>query len=288
MIYLLLSIGCSTLIFAVFKLFARYQIRNLPAIVVNYAVAGALGFSTASNGFSPARIIQSEWFTGALFLSFMFIVLFQVMAWVSQKIGIAVVSVAVKMSVVIPVLFGILYYGESTGWVKLLGIGLAIVAVYLATKKPMTVKRSFQYLLLPVLLFVGSGFLDVCIKYLQANVVPSGEQALFVSSTFWAAASLGIFYWVYRYFRFQEKAGFKDFVGGIALGIPNYGSIYFLFKALEYKGLESSIVFPINNVGIVVSSALVALFVFKEKLSLDNISGIVLALLAIVLITFSL
>ncbi|RLD30397.1 MAG: EamA/RhaT family transporter, partial [Bacteroidetes bacterium] len=39
MIYLLFSILSSTMIFVIFKLFSRYKINTLHAIVVNYIVA---------------------------------------------------------------------------------------------------------------------------------------------------------------------------------------------------------------------------------------------------------
>ena len=57
------------------------------------------------------------------------------MAITTQRSGLSVVSVATKMSVVIPVLFGLIYYKESLGFFKLLGISLALIAVYLSSIK---------------------------------------------------------------------------------------------------------------------------------------------------------
>ena len=44
MIYLILSILFSTSLFVIFKLFHKYEVDNVKAIVVNYAVAFVLGF----------------------------------------------------------------------------------------------------------------------------------------------------------------------------------------------------------------------------------------------------
>ena len=72
---------------------------------------------------------------------------------------------------------------------------------------------------------------------------------------------------------------------GIALGIVNYGSIYFLLKALRVNGYESSSIFTIINVAIIALSTLMGLLIFKEKISKKNTIGIGLAIISIILIT---
>ena len=71
------------------------------------------------------------------------------------------------------------------------------------------------------------------------------------------------------------------------MGIPNYYSIVFLIKALQIKGIESSTLFTINNVGIVVASTIVGLIIFKESFSLKNKIGIALAIIGIVLVAIA-
>lgn len=44
MVYLILSVLSSTLIFVVFKLFDVYKIQTLYAIITNYVVACTVGF----------------------------------------------------------------------------------------------------------------------------------------------------------------------------------------------------------------------------------------------------
>lgn len=287
MMYLLASILCSTIIFVVFKGFDYFNISNLPAIVVNYIVAGILGFSLSTANVSPQQALNSSWLTHAIVLGSVFILLFQLMAWVAQKIGVALVSVAVKMSLVIPVLYGIAVYQESAHSIKLIGTVLALLAVYLASKKDKGASMGGIYFWLPILLFIGSGFLDVFIKHLQEYTVPATAQSAFIATAFLCAALIGLLFMLGRYFTKRESPKGKDILGGIALGIPNFGSIFFLFKALEYNGLESSVVFPLNNVGIVIGSVLIGALLFKEHLNAYNKTGIALALVAIVCIAIS-
>jgi multidrug transporter EmrE-like cation transporter len=73
----------------------------------------------------------------------------------------------------------------------------------------------------------------------------------------------------------------------LALGVPNYYSIVFLIKALQTEGFESSTLFTINNVAIVIVSSVVGLLLFKEHFSLRNKIGVFLAILGILLVTIA-
>ena len=59
----------------------------------------------------------------------------------------------------------------------------------------------------------------------------------------------------------------------------------FFIKALANCKFESSIVFGFNHIGIILLSAIIAVIVFKEKLSLINKIGIISAFLAIIILS---
>ena len=77
----------------------------------------------------------------------------------------------------------------------------------------------------------------------------------------------------------------KNIVGGIALGVPNYFSMYFLIKALQNKNLESATVFTLINIGVILLSTVFGILLFKEKLLKQNYFGIALAIIAVILVT---
>ena len=83
------------------------------------------------------------------------------------------------------------------------------------------------------------------------------------------------------------KLSFKNVIGGIALGIPNYASLVFFFNALESSGLEASQVFPVVSMGVIIISAIIGKLLFKEHLSLYNWLGLGIAIIAIFIITFA-
>ena len=239
----------------------------------------------SNNWVSFYEIPSQPWFLGAFLLGIMFILVFNIMALTSQKNGLSVASVSSKMSVVIAIVFGVWYYNESLSLVKLIGILLALIAVYLSSikaKNQITQKnKAFLY---PLLLFFGSGAIDTSLKYVETTYVAEGGVPLFSATIFGCAFILGIIVLLYQKATGTLNFEFKSILGGVLLGIPNYFSIVYLLKALSTKGMESSTAFTLNNVGIVILSTLFGLFIFKEKLIHKNWLGIVIAVISIILI----
>ena len=135
MVDLALSVLFSSLIFVVFKLFSKYKIETLYAIISNYFVACTVGLFFYKGEVSIVEIPEKPWFWGTFALGFLFIIVFNLMAATSQRLGVSVASVATKMSLVIPVLVGVFLYKEELGGFKILGILLALAAVYFASIK---------------------------------------------------------------------------------------------------------------------------------------------------------
>lgn len=285
MIFLLLSVLSSSVIFVVFKLFDRFKINTLQAIIFNYFIAFSSGLLIDDQPLNLEKIPSEAWFPGTIILGFLFIAVFYLAALTTQRSGLSVVSVATKMSVAIPVLFGIFLYNESTGLLKVSGILLALTAVYLTSikkKEGITIRK--RNLIFPLLVFFGSGIIDTTIKYLETSYVAETDVALFTSTIFAIAGCIGISILILQAIRKTLVLSWKNVVGGIALGVPNFGSIYFLVLALRTHGMESSTVFPINNVAIVMTSTLLGILLFKESMLPKNWLGIGIAVVSIILI----
>ncbi|MFQ3180969.1 MAG: drug/metabolite transporter (DMT)-like permease [Polaribacter sp.] len=284
--YLLLSILFSTGLIVIFKYFGIFKIDVLKAICVNYIVACSMGLLLAERKIPISEIYLEPWFGSALVLGALFVSIFFVMAMTAQKNGVSVTSIAGKMSVVIPVLFGIFLYNESVTFLKVIGILIALIAVYLSSVKE-GISEKKGTLLFPVLLFLGSGAIDTLLKYIQVNFVADEDIPLFSAGLFGIAGIFGFTILAIRTIKKREAFGFKNMLAGIVLGVPNYYSIFFIIKALQNKNFESSTLFTINNVAIVILSTLVGLLLFKEKFSTKNKIGVALAILGIVLVTIA-
>ncbi len=284
MLNLALSVLFSSLIFVIFKLFAVYKIETLYAIIINYMVACIVGLSIYNGEVTITDIPQKPWFWGTLALGLLFIVVFNLMAATAQKVGVSVASVATKMSLVIPVVFGVMNYGEVLGPLKILGIVLALAAVYFASIKEKSIALKRSSFLLPLMVFMGSGIIDTSIKFIQDQYIKEEEFSLFSATVFGSAAVIGLVFIALKSVNKPIKINYRTILGGIVLGVPNFFSIYFLLRALQNDSMNSASVFTINNVAIVMFSTLLGILLFKEKLSLKNWGGIALAVLSIVLV----
>ena len=286
MIYLLLSILFNAVLFIIIKLFAKFNIDALQALVVNYFVAFGVGLFFLDTSFSPQIIISQEWFKGSILLGFIFISTFYVTTITSQRNGLSVASVASKMSVIIPIILGVFLYDETLGSVKISGIIIALIAVYFTSKKETGEIQQASNLVFPILVFIGAGTIDSSLKYLQTFHVPSNQIGLFSSVTFFCAFSVGILILVFLSLKGKIKFAGRNILGGIALGLPNFFSLYYLVKMLEAKAFESATLFTIHNIAIVLVSTFVGILFFKERISMRNALGIGLALFALFLVTY--
>lgn len=286
MIFLLFSIGASLIIFIVFKLLQKFKVNTFQAIVVNYFVAFGFGILSTEKSVSFNSLFNADWFLGSVIVGALFIGLFTLMAITAQNNGLSVASVASKMSVIIPIVFGIFFFSESAGIYKILGIILAVLSVVLVSIKSKSGIKFQKNIALPLLLFIGSGLSDTYINYLQHTAIPEEAIPLFSACVFAFAGIIGILILLYRNFTSTVQLDFKSIIGGTLLGLANYASLYYIIKALQLPNMESSTFYTLNNVGVVMGSTVIGLFLFKEHLSRKNWIGIGLAVIAIYLVTF--
>ncbi len=281
MIYLILTILQSTLIFVVFKLFTRFKIDNLQAITANYIIGAAFGFLIYDGSCTICDITDAPWLTIAIMLGVLFIVVFNIFALSSQKVGVALTSVASKMSVIIPVGLGFWLYQDQVNAMKIIGLIAALAAFYLTLRKPGNTQFDKRLFILPILLFFGNGMVDSVMKYSQHHYI-TDDIILFLCIVFLSAFTIGVVMLLIRVARRKVRFGFKHIIAGFILGLINFGSTYYIIKSMAT--FESAVVFPIVNVGIVSLSTLIGYFGFREKLSWINWIGIILAIIAIIII----
>jgi drug/metabolite transporter (DMT)-like permease len=278
-------------IFLIFRIFEKYQINNSQAIIVNYLVATIFSLLVYNGDTKITDIFIQNWFPSTAVLGTLFMISFLLFAISTQKAGMAITSVASKMSVVLPVFIGAyLYQYEHLSTIKIIGLIFALLSFYLIFKKSGKEKINWIKVLLPLLIFLFSGANDVLMKYIREMYFKTSEmnidsEILFVGSLFSISFISGVLVLGPITLIKKEKIELKSLWAGIILGIANFFSALTMFKAMGY--FESSIFFPIFNVSIVSLSAIIGIVFFKEKLSKINYIGLILALITILILAIS-
>ena len=276
--YLILSILLTVVLFLVFKEYAKRDINTHQAITFNYLTAALIAFFIGNVNSNVSNLVNAEWFHSTIALGVFFIVMFNIMAITTQKLGISISSMASKMSLIIPVIGAVIFQNTSIGAYKVVGIMIAIIALYLTFKKNgLTTKPT-----LAIILFFGAGILDMWLDFIRNNYLSSTfDFNFFIVTVFFTAFCVGLLKVIWD----RKNILRKNIVAGIVLGIPNYFSIYFVLLALENLG--GIYVFPILNIGVVLLSAIISWLFYQEQMSKINWMGIVLACLSIVIILWN-
>ncbi len=298
MLYFLLAVIFTVALYLIMRAYPRYRVHSFHAIVFNYYSCVATGLLLSPD---LERYAQIQWTsTGTLLtlaLGTMFVVAFVLIGQTTQKVSVTAGSLAANMSLVIPVLFGLFVFKnankEYTLW-NYLGLVLALVALGLSAIQKKTSSDSgtssmplnWLALSLPLLTFLATGTNNTLINYLSMSYYSPAEVTTFMVLSCIGAVIVGTLLLLIRVLFQNERVSGRSLVGGLILGVPNFLSFYFLLKALGAFGNSAAFVFPIYNILTMMASAAAAWLLFREKLTTLNRVGLVLAVIAIILISY--
>ena len=251
-------------------------------IVVNYLIATILGFSIWQQPVELVSMVSKPWFLTSILIAISFIATFYLFALSSVKAGIAITAVSSKMSVLMPVLAGFVFFDDRISILKVIGILLALFSFLLVFRSRESFKLNWKILVIPVLLFIGSGLNDTLTKYAQHRYI-FNDETLFLSTIFLISFVLSAIYLATSNSFNRNMVSVKNIGAGVILGIINFGAMYFMLAGLN--DFEATFFFPIVNVSVVAITAILGFIIFKEKLSLVNWGGVLLAIISILLIS---
>lgn len=288
MIDLFISVLLFNILVIFFKLFEKYKIDNLQALITNYIVSFLISCSLIKEDLVFTDFHNQIWFSHALIIGILFISIFNLYAYSTQKIGIALTSVNNKMSFIIPVIASFFIYNDEIFTLnKLVGISLALVGIFLASTKNTGLIFDKKYIWLLIILFLGQGIADIILNDSKLYI-GNNDLLTFFLVLFLSASIFGIIIVSIKSIFGTVKIKFKNIIAGIIFGIPNFYSILYFLKALQSPDLisKTSFVFPLTSVAIVVSTTLVGIFFYNEKLFLRNYIGILIAIISIFIISY--
>lgn len=281
MLFLVLSIICSVSVGVIFKVARRHTISTGQVVGWNYVFALLLCYMF----FDVTPQVTHFTANWPVFVPLILLLpsVFLMMALSICHVGIVLTDAAQRMSLFIPILAAALIFHEAFNQYKIIGLCIAFPAlVLILSKKADKPAKEWLY---PALVLLGFGLVDSLFKQVALIKEPPYTTSLFI--LFCGALSITIGAVMYEIIFLKKKLKLMNFAYGMLVGIFNFGNILFYLKAHKAFAENPSTVFAAMNMGVIALGSLTGVLVFKEKLSLRNYAGIVLALVAIVFITLS-
>ena len=284
---IIITISTFTSMVMLFKYFEKIKVNNLQAISANYFTAGILSIIFLPNTFDFDKIDHSTstlFFALAIVVGLLFVFTFNLYAHGAQKLGVTPSTIANKMSMIIPIIIGIVLLNEEVTINKVLGISFAFGAIFLSSLGDREYSLNKKHLIIIVLLFIGQGLADGILNWAQKFILNSSNMNLFFAVTFLAAGFAGLIFVFVKLSSQNIKIEPKSIFWGIALGIPNYLTLLYFVKSLKSELFSSSEIFPIINIGVIIFCTILSIILFRERVSIYNWLGVVLGVFSIFII----
>ncbi|HTM29113.1 MAG TPA: EamA/RhaT family transporter [Rhodanobacter sp.] len=197
--------------------------------------------------------------------------------------GIVRSDAAQRLSLLLSLPAAFVFFGESLRPAAAIGsvLGLlALAAMLWRTAQPSATPATANAArwLYPLLVLAGFGVIDILFKRVAQAGVPlaTSLQAMFALAL---PVAFGLALW--RRCRGGARFTARNLLGGVLLGLFNFGNILFYLRGHRALPQHPALVFASMNIGVVALGALVGVLLFRERLSRLNLAGVLLAVLAI-------
>lgn len=275
--YLIFAVLCSVAVSVFLKIARKKHIQIAQAIAVNYIIAILMTWFVLQ----PSLKNTTEYLASASIFMALGVLLpsvFIVMARAVERAGIVKSDAAQRLSLFIPIVWALVFFGEVLTPARGLGVVLAFVALLCLLYKPSIQKFSPNTKGIATSLFgvwLGYGVIDILFKQLAKL-----DKTAFAGNLLVAFILAGILMFAYLLLK-RTNWQLKSLLAGIVLGILNFGNILFYMRAHQTFKDNPTLVFAGMNMGVIALGTLVGAWAFREKISRVNALGIGLAIGAI-------
>ena len=259
-------------------------VDTLGVLASNYVSAALIGWGFAMGRGQVTISRPTLWLSlgGSLLWPGTFFLLM----WGIRRYGLALAGSISRLSLSVPVLFGLLFLGESPSPSAMLGILAAFGACILLNPKPRSRASSLDrsavwYFPLLILSF---GFADLWVNLFNTLAHPA-ERDLFTALLFTGAGLVTGLVMLRKKRGLQRQA----VVRGLALGVPNYFSTFFLMRSLQtpmFAG-ASAVAYAFYSAASVSLAFTAGALGWKEHLSRVQFVGLAVAVAAVILLNLS-
>jgi len=302
MFYLMLATLCSASIALIFKYSETNGLNRYAVTASNYLTAvlvsgtillirgsvfsssvdwsdslGTIGLLLGQGGAAVTHSTGIIWAVisglGAGIFFFLAFIFYQVSV---NRYGVGLAGSFAKIGILVPMALSLVFWTEFPTTAQWLGIALAVASILMVTMPRKTsVKEALRLALL--LLFLFGGMAEFSNKVYQKYGLLD-YKALFLLATFAMAFICSVGAILFK----DRSIHSRDILIGVAVGVPNLFSSYFLILALSQ--IPAAVAFPIYGAGTIIIINVVGLVVFKERLSHVELAAIGMTAVALILI----
>lgn len=228
----------------------------------------------------------------ALLFGFSFAICTIFLTFALQKGSLSITGLIFSYSLILPTLYGILFFKESVNYLFFIGLLLLLISSFLirsdqekaenTSQKKIPKKGLTVWLIFISLAFAGNGFCSIFQTMQQKAFDGAYKCEFMVLALSVASLSLLPVSLVTERKKIQ-KSGKGLLLCGISSGISTGLVNLFVMYAVNY--LTASLVFPLISGGSLLLTFLVALLLFKEKFHPKQYIGLFLGVASIVLLS---
>ena len=264
------------------KSFSGYSIKNKEFFGLQAMIFGAGGIILLATNIVNFNGIAIQTVICALFYGIMLVLALWLYTVALTKGKTGICATVYAFGFIIPTLSGAIFWDEKISVFGILGILIIIPVLIISgtTKNEESKSTSKSYVIPLVLAMLCSGGLGIVQKIHQKSQVANQRNALILLAFIFAFTVSLIFFLLMNKGenRITKKASLFCGVVGAAFSICNMLNTYLA------GALDSAVFFPLINIGSILSSLILGLVVYKEKITKKDAMVLILGLFAIILV----
>ncbi|MCL6240089.1 EamA family transporter [Acinetobacter amyesii] len=272
---------CSVLVSVILKLCRDRGFNAAQMITWNYASASILCFLWFKPDLAHISINKTPWVLIAA-LGVLLPTIFYCLARSLQTAGILKTELAQRLSVVLSLSAAYFIFSEYFNAIKLIGIALGVLAVLLILfsqrKGSIDGKQGILFLLS---VWAGYALIDVLLKFASGLGM---QFAVTLNLVFICAFLLSSIYNIVQHGSLGQT---KNILAGLGLGLLNFANIALYVKAHMLLKDTPAIVFAGMNILVVVLGVVAGLIIFKEKLRVATVFGLIAGIISVVCLAYA-
>lgn len=282
---------CFRVVQALFNKRSSMEIKNIPMLLgyntFKNFISAALGLvlilaSGAHFNITPMTLLISLFSGVSLFLSGFFGIYAMKSGTVSLN------SMFGTAGMIIPIFAGVFLFDTNVAPMQFVGLALFFVSAYFLIGSSKIIYSNFSYK--TFLLLIGSLIANGCSMLAQqlfTEYVPDGDVSVFSFLSFGIISVLsGIFYSFIVASKKEEKSELKLSKALLVCGVALAVSVFVInqLATISTAFVAPVILFTFINGGGTIISTIVASLVYKEKINVKTVLGVVIGIISLVII----